>query len=170
MTHSFSPAHPLPAPNYRCEGCGAPGQTDHRCAYCGRTLRYTAELQQDGGSGESEIVWDRAIPAGLAWVEHRLSVVDEIVRAGHRWFRAARERADTIFCGWNVASILHSLPTYRQAGRLLCNRWLVEVREDLDPDHLFVGKIGTAFVQVKLIDSSRGHQRGKEFTPATAGQ
>jgi hypothetical protein len=86
------------------------------------------------------VQWDKAVPAGISYTEHKLSYVDALIQNSNQVFAAtSRGQTNWMVCGIGVCNVIESLPTFSpDAGALstqsntgvvkigtLNNRWTV---------------------------------------------
>jgi hypothetical protein len=71
------------------------------------------------GAGAGSVVWDRTVPFGVSWTEHKQSLVDAMSAANNLVFRATkRGNTNWIVAGIGVCDVVETLPNFVPAVNL----------------------------------------------------
>lgn len=64
--------------------------------------------------------WSKTPGAGISYTEHKLSFVDELIKASNEIYRSTQRAVGTwVTCGLDVATIIESLPGFKPSGVIL---------------------------------------------------
>jgi hypothetical protein len=64
-------------------------------------------------AGAGSVTWDKTVPPGVSWTEHKLSIVDAFISASNKVYAATkRGQTNWIVAGIAVCDVLESLPTF----------------------------------------------------------
>jgi len=75
------------------------------------------DLNQYAGAGS--VTWDRTVPFGISWTEHKQSLVDAMSAANNLVFRATkRGNTNWIVAGVGVCDVIETLPNFAPAVNL----------------------------------------------------
>lgn len=113
-----------------------------------------------------EVAWDKSVPAGISYTEHKLSFIDALIDASNMIFSATRRgQANWVVAGVGVCNIIESLPTFAPApGALntqsatgivklgtLNGRWTIFKDPFLPSAKFIVGFKGTSFLDAGYV-------------------
>ena len=124
-----------------------------------RTILEDLDAGAIGGSGS----FDRKVPDGISFTEHKLSFIDTLVEMSNEIFRITqRAHANWIVCGMQAASIIETLPTFKSepvpAGvtgpvriGTLNGRWAVYKDPQQAVNRFLVGYKGGSFLDAGYV-------------------
>jgi hypothetical protein len=124
-----------------------------------RTILEDLDKGAIGGSGS----FDRKVPDGISFTEHKLSFIDTLVEMSNEIFRITqRAHANWIVTGMQGASIIETLPTFKSepvpAGvtgpvriGVLNGRWAVYKDPQQAVDRFLVGYKGGSFLDAGYV-------------------
>lgn len=113
-------------------------------------------------AGAGEVSFDRKLPAGVSWTEHKQAFVDTLVEASNLIFSATR-RATGNWCvaGVQVCNIIETLPGFVPSGLAggmgvmkigtLQGKWDIYKDPYMVPENFLVGHKGTSFLETGYI-------------------
>lgn len=71
------------------------------------------------GAGAGSVVWDRTVPFGVSWTEHKQSFTDAASAANNLVFKATkRGNTNWMVCGVGVCDVIETLPNFVPATNL----------------------------------------------------
>lgn len=119
-------------------------------------------------AGAGSVTWDKTVPAGISYTEHKLSFTDALIAANNKVFSATkRGQTNFIVAGISVCDVIESLPTFvpiagsqgtqSNTGVLkigtLSNRWTVYKDPFLTSTKWIQGYKGTSFLDTGYVYS-----------------
>lgn len=114
------------------------------------------------------VTWDKAVPAGIDWVTHKLTLVDAFAKASNYIYSATkRGNANWAVVGMNWADVIETLPSFTPLpGALgaqqntgvvkigtLNNRWTIYKDPYLPADRVLLGYKGSSMMDTGYIFS-----------------
>jgi hypothetical protein len=122
----------------------------------------------DAFAGAGTVTWDKSVPAGISYTEHKLSFIDACISLNNRVYSATkRAQTNWIVAGISVCDVIESLPTFVAApGALgtqsntgvikigtLNNRWTVYKDPFLTTTSWIQGYKGNSFLDTGYVYS-----------------
>lgn len=122
----------------------------------------------DAFAGAGTVTWDKSVPAGISYTEHKLSIIDAFISANNKVYSATkRAQTNWIVAGIAVCDVVESLPTFVAApGALgtqsntgvikigtLNNRWTVYKDPFLTSTSWIQGYKGNSFLDTGYVYS-----------------
>ena len=67
----------------------------------------------DNFAGAGSVTWDKTVPAGISYTEHKLSIVDAMISLNNKVYSATkRAQTNWVVAGIAVCDVVESLPTF----------------------------------------------------------
>lgn len=117
-------------------------------------------------AGAGTVTWDKTIPSGISYTEHKLSFIDACITLDHKVYsKTKRARTNWIVASISVCDVIESLPgfvpipgalgTQQNSGVLkigtLNNRWTVYMDPFLTTNKWIQGYKGSSFLDTGYV-------------------